>query len=205
MILSRFKSKVIITAAIILMICMIWIMAFNIGASNTESVIIPYVKNSSHTITEFVEVEVEKSVPIVSRTEIIEVIKPVYIENIVEVPQEVPLEVPMKLKDWDSLEQLQNFLANDDTDQRIILSVDSQGQISFSGQCEDYALQLRDRAMAQGMYLSLQALHPAEYQKWYDQPAKSAAYHAICMARIGNEFWYIEPANDRVWLAMYLD
>ncbi len=175
-------------------------MTFHVGANYAKPDVIPYVKNSSHTVTRLVKVEVEKPVPVVSQLKTIEVIKPVYIENTIE----VPYEVPVKLKDWDSVEQLQDFLKNDDTDQRIILTTDSNGAVKFDGQCEDFALQLRDRAMAIGMYLSVQVLHPEEYRKWYPS-ATTDAYHAICMARIGNEFWYIEPSTDQCWLAMYLD
>lgn len=59
--------------------------------------------------------------------------------------------------------------------------------------------------MAIGRYLSIQVLDQSEYQKWYGVPVIPDIYHAICMARIGNEFWYIEPINDKYWLALNLD
>jgi hypothetical protein len=154
--------------------------------------------NSSRYVEKPVYIEVEKTVPV---EKLVEVEKPVYVERKIE----VPVEVPVMLKDWDSLEQLEEFLKNDDTDQKITLTADNTGNINFNGQCEDFALQLRDRAMAIGRYLSIQALHPKEYEKWYGQTAQPNQYHAICMARIGNEFWYIEPQTDKHWLALYLD
>ena len=127
--------------------------------------------------------------------------KPVYIMKEIE----VPVEIPVVLKDWDSLESLEEFLINDDTEKTVIIIADSEGKIIFDNQCEEYALQLRDRAMATGMYLSVAALHPKEYEKWYSKQAKPNQYHAICIAVIGNELWYIEPQTDEHWLALYLD
>jgi hypothetical protein len=59
--------------------------------------------------------------------------------------------------------------------------------------------------MAIGRYLSVQVLNPAEYEKWYGQAVGPEIYHAICMARIGNELWYIEPSNDKQWLALHIN
>jgi hypothetical protein len=144
---------------------------------------------------------------VVTQTEYIDryIEKPVYVEIEKSIYVEREVEVPVMLKDWNSVEELEEFLANDDTEEHIILTAGSDGKINFDGQCEDFALQLRDRAMAINKYLSVIALHPEEYRKWYGKQLKSNEYHAICMARIGNEFWYIEPATDKHWLALYLD
>jgi len=199
--IATIRGKVIVPVAIVLVICATWTIALNVGLTNASPVIVKHVKNSSYPVTEPVYIEVVKTVPVEQPVWTTEVIQPVYFET--KVP--VNLEVPVLLKDWDSPEQLFEFLKNDDTDQSITFTADSGGQISLGGQCEDFALQLRDRAMAAGMYLSVVALPPQEYEKWYDQPVKADQYHAICMARIGNEFWYIEPTTDEYWLALYLD
>lgn len=110
------------------------------------------------------------------------------------------------LEDWDSPEELQAFLAQDDTDSHIVLRCNSQGIAKLNGICEDRAFQLRDNAMAQGKYLSVFPLDRTEYHKWYGVWLKSNQYHMICGAKVGdNEFWYIEPGNDKCWLAQYLD
>ena len=131
--------------------------------------------------------------------------KPVYVEIEKPIYVERKVEVPVMLKDWNSVGELEEFLAIDDTEGHIILIAGSDGKINFNAQCEDFALQLRDRAMAIDKYLSVIALPPEEYKKWYGKRLKSNEYHAICMARIGNEFWYVEPATDEYWLALYLD
>lgn len=199
--IATIKGKVIVPVAIVLVICATWTIALNVGLTHAEPDVITYVKNSSYPVTEPVYIEAVKTVSVEQPVRTVEVIQPVYFET--KAP--VPLEVPVLLKDWDSPEQLFEFLSNDDTDQNFIFTADSQGHISLNGQCEDYALQLRDRAMAEGMYLSVVALPPQEYEKWYGQPVGADQYHAICMARIGNEFWYIEPTTDECWLALYLD
>ena len=119
-----------------------------------------------------------------------------YVSYPVRVPVEVIKEVVVfrELTDWDSIEELVTFLEQDDTDQRIVLKAGDDGIIKFNGQCEDYALQLRNRAMAQGKYLSIIVIE-----------VEGNRYHALCMARIGNEFWYIEPQTDECWLFCYLD
>ena len=199
--ISTIKGKFMVTVAIVFVVCATWTIALNVGLTHAKPDIIKHVKNSSHSVTETVYIEVVKTIPLVQPVQTIEVIQPVYVEK--KVP--VPIEMPVLLKDWDSPEQLTEFLNNDDTDRSITFTADSRGRISLSGQCEDFALQLRDRAMAAGMYLSVGALPPREYEKWYGQPVRADQYHAICMARIGNEFWYIEPTTDECWLALYLD
>ncbi len=109
------------------------------------------------------------------------------------------------LTDWESPEELQAFLAEDDSNRHVYLRPDANGVNQLDGQCEDLALQLRDRAMAKGKFLSVIVLHPAEYLKWYGVYPINGEYHAINMAVIGNEFWYIEPRNDKAWAALRLD
>ncbi len=109
------------------------------------------------------------------------------------------------LTDWESVAELRQFLDMDETDTHVFLKADEAGVIKLTNQCEDLALQLRDRAMEQGKYLSVIALSPDEYLKWYGEVRPPGSYHAICMARIGNEFWYVDPSDDRHWLALYLD
>ena len=191
----KIHDRVIVSIAAILVLCVVWA-GFGYGLDHGEREVVAQTKYVYRYIEKTVYVEVEKPV-YVSEPVYIEVEKPIYVER--------EAEVPVMLKDWNSLEELEEFLANDDTEERVILTAGNDGKINFSGQCEDSALQLRDRAMAINKHLSVIVLHPKEYEKWYGKQLKSNEYHAICMARIGNEFWYIEPATDKHWLALYLD
>jgi hypothetical protein len=191
-------SKVVVSVAITILFCALWVLTLNAILVHTEPRVLAYVKNTSYIEREPVYIEVEKLVPEITT---IEIDRPVVIEKEIEVTRDVPV----TLTDWDSTEQLAEFLKNDNTDRVVILRADSAGKIEFNGQCEDLALQLRDRSMVIGKYLSVQVLNPYEYEKWYGISVGTNVYHAICMARIGNGFWYIEPSNDKYWLALNLD
>lgn len=131
--------------------------------------------------------------------------------TIVEVPkyievQKIITKVEYKtLDDWDNKDELLNFIADDDTDTHIILKANSEGIISFDGQCEDFAIQLINRAEAIGKRLYFIPLHRSEYAKWYGESIPIGTYHAICCAIIGNDVYYIEPQDDRCWKALELD
>jgi len=109
------------------------------------------------------------------------------------------------LDDWSSVEELEAFLEEDDTDRHVYLKAGSDGVVRFNNQCEDKAFQLRDRAEAIGKRLETEVLDRYEYYKWYKVWLKKNRYHVINKALIGNEWWYIEPSSDRLWLGLYLD
>ena len=157
---------------------------------------------------------------VVTKTEYIYVDCPVEVIKEIEVPVEVEIiktvEIPVYktievvqykvLSDWTSLEELQAFLVNDNTDSVVQLVANSNGVVTFNNQCEDKAIQLMDNATEAGKRLSFVPICPVEYQKWYGTYPGDNNYHAICGALVGdNEFYYVEPSDDKVWLAQYLD
>jgi len=152
-------------------------------------------------------VEVVKEVEVIKEVEVpVEVIKevekPVYMYDTVEVEKNVFVE----LLDWVTVDELEAFLLNDDTDSHIYLIADSDGVVQLNGQCEDIAIQLMDNAALVGKRLSFVPLSPDEYLKWYGTYPGNNVYHAICGALVGdNEFYYIEVDDDRYWLAINLD
>ena len=112
---------------------------------------------------------------------------------------EVIKEVPVKLKDFESIGQLREFLDQDDTDSRLV----AKGVIYLQGSCEDRALQLQNRAMDAGYKMSIQVLG-----KLYNNDGQYyfvGRLHAICSVIIGNEFIFIEPSTDECWIGAYLD
>jgi len=130
--------------------------------------------------------------------------------KIIEVPVEViveaPTEIIVPITDWDSVSSLKAFLESDNTSEVVRLTANGDGTIRLNGQCEERALQLINGAQAEGKRLFFVPLHPAEYLKWHGKEIEEGHYHAICGALVGNnEFWYIEPSNDKCWLAQYLD
>ena len=101
----------------------------------------------------------------------------------------------LTLRDWDSVLELECFLALDDAP--LVLVADKTGKIIFDGQCEDFAFQLRDRARLWGRNLDTEILTPQETRNL----TGVRGWHVINKAVIGNEFWYVEPQNKTFWFA----
>ena len=102
------------------------------------------------------------------------------------------VEVPMELSDWESLEELENFLAEDDTDHHRYFT----GVALFEGFCVSQAEHLRDEAAKIGRNLEVIPIYPKEYLRVFKTRRKE--YHAICMARVDHSFYLVEPDNDVV-------
>ncbi len=119
-----------------------------------------------------------------------EVKRVVEVEVIKEVEVEVIKEVPMGVREFDSLDELTQFLEIDDTDSHIILRPirGSSGQISFENICDHYALQLQRQALEAGYLMSTEIIKNN---------------HMINCAVTGNEIYFIEPQTDEVWLWGY--
>jgi hypothetical protein len=110
---------------------------------------------------------------IVTQTEIQYVDKPVYFY----------VDKPVNLTDWNSVDELKQFL----TDHGVV------GMFAYdlaTGQqrlatCGEFSYALRDNAEAQGKYLAVES----DVTQWY----------AYCMARVGNQCWFIEPQSNQIW------
>lgn len=123
----------------------------------------------------------------------------------VEVTREVT--VLEKLTDFSCIEELEAFLKEDDTNERLFLRADNTGVAKLTGVCEERAFQLRDRAIAEGKRLETEILSYVECVRYsYDMSnVDGNDGHYINKAVIGNGVYYIEPSTDRIWLAYYLD
>ena len=105
--------------------------------------------------------------------------------------------VPVKLRDFDSLEELKAWLR----EQPILIRLDSK-----SADCENFALGLQQKALKDGYLMSFEAIWPAEYNELFKEHQLSPnRIHAINLVIIGNNVYYIEPFTDEVVLAGYLD
>lgn len=143
------------------------------------------------TITEYVEVE--KPV-----TKYVIVEKPIYIERIVEVETikevEIIVEVPIELRDFESVEELREWLTKECT-------------FTLSGKdidCDNYALELQQRGLKDGYLLNFEAILPDEYNKLFKK-LKIDGLHAMNSAIIGNTFYYIEPQTREIAWGGFLD
>ena len=114
---------------------------------------------------------------------------PVYVGVIVEVPVEVIKEVPIELREFESVEVLEEWYMDNQAPLRFTDKADFNNPEYETGlDCDDYATYLRDRAHAQGYLMSLQIVE--------------AGTHMINMVMIGNDIFYLEPdprVDYKIW------
>lgn len=102
----------------------------------------------------------------------------------------------LPLHDWGNLAELRQFLKEDNTDSCVYARANEQGVIVFDSCCVDQAEHLRDEAAKIGRNLEVIPVTPKEYRRIFG--ASKDEYHAVCMARIGDYFYAVEPDNDMV-------
>jgi len=114
-------------------------------------------------------------------------------------------------REFVSVEELELFLKNDDTDKILFLRAGKDGIIRFNDQCEDYAFNLQERAKVAGYIMETELLSKTDCIKWkryIEGDPYSLGYndaHMIDKVYIGNAVWFIEPANDKIWSPYNLD
>ncbi len=114
---------------------------------------------------------------------------------------EVVVEVPVELRNFESTEELEEWLEDNHIDYAIMLYM---GGKKFD--CDDYALRLIKDAKADGFQLWFQVL-PPNYKRpdTRERITKSDEAHALCSAIIGNGLYFIEPQTDEYWFAAEVD
>jgi len=108
------------------------------------------------------------------------------------------------LQDWESVLEIECFLALDDGEP-LVLRAGADGKIPFNGHCEDFAFQLRNRAMAWGRYLDVEIITQDEYYDHFKERLPRNVVHAINKAVIGNEFWFVDKKSGDIWHQYNLD
>ncbi len=118
-----------------------------------------------------------------------------YRDVVREVVKEVTVEKQIEQKEFSSKEELEEWLAEDDTKTTVYFFVKADGTEGSSDEydCDDYALALQRRASKDGYLMSVTIIDKN------DQP------HMINLATIGNDVYYIEPQTDEVWFYSNLD
>jgi len=98
-------------------------------------------------------------------------------QELEELPPQFENTEVKQVRHFNSLDELEEWLAEDDTDQLLY---------SDEFNCIDFALQLQERALADGYILSTEVL--------------PIAYHWANIAVVGDVFYIIEPQDDRIIL-----
>jgi len=121
----------------------------------------------------------------------VEVIKEVVEKEIEyrDIVKEVTIEKPIEQSEFSSKEELEKWLAEDNTEKNVYFFVRADGTEVSSAKydCDDYALDLQKRALKDGYLMSASVVE------------KGDQLHMINLATIGNDVYYIEPQTDEVW------
>ncbi len=106
-----------------------------------------------------------------------------------DIVKEVVIEKPIEQSEFSSKEELEKWLAEDDTEGNVYFFVRADGTEVSSAKydCDDYALDLQKRALKDGYLMSASVVE------------KGDQLHMINLVTIGNDVYYIEPQTDEVW------
>ena len=136
-------------------------------------------------------------------------------ENVIEKVEYKPvekdilssIETPRPLRDFQDLEELEQWLGNievRDIAEGVTAKEVNQGIKSFD--CDDYALKLQEKALREGYIMSFEIIYPSEYNNLFKQgQIPAGTIHAINLVIIGNEVYYIEPKTREIVFVAHLD
>ena len=109
--------------------------------------------------------------------------------------------VPVELRNFSDLEELKQWLE----DRKNVTTVRFQSPDTIVD-CDDYALELQYKALADGYLISLEIIGPSEYNEIFkNSELPPNTLHAINLVIIGNDAYYIEPQTDEVVFVAQLD
>lgn len=124
--------------------------------------------------------------------------RPVAVVNNIERVQRIPVE----LRNFNSLEELKQWLAAVAMNITTIFFQRPDAPVD----CDDYALDLQRKALADGYILSFQIISRSEYNAVFQgELPPGQSLHAINLAIIGNNVYYIEPQTGEITFVIYLD
>ena len=109
--------------------------------------------------------------------------------------------VPIELRNFSDLKELKQWLK----DRKNVTTVRFQSPDTIVD-CDDYALELQHEALADGYIMSFEVIGEGEYNALFKTSLPtSQSLHAINLAIIDNDVYYIEPQTDEIVLVAQLD
>lgn len=109
--------------------------------------------------------------------------------------------VPAELRNFSDLEELKRWLE----DRKNPTTVRFQS-LDTIVDCDDYALELQHKALADGYIMSFEVIGESEYNALFKTPLPpTQSLHAINLVIIDNGAYYIEPQTDEIVFAAHLD
>ena len=124
--------------------------------------------------------------------------KPVAVVEYIERTQKVPVE----LRDFSDIGELKQWLVEMGMNTTTTYFQSSGVTID----CDDYALDMQHKALADGYIMSFEVISISEYNAVFKSklpPGQSL--HAISLVIIGNDAYYIEPQTSEIGFAAHLD
>lgn len=110
------------------------------------------------------------------------------------VQKEIIVEKPIELREFVSLQELVDWLEQDETDATLYFTVKVDlSNLNSKYDCDDFAYHLQKSALAEGYLMSTEII------------IKEGEQHMINSTSIGNNIYFIEPQTDEVWLGAYRD
>jgi molybdopterin converting factor small subunit len=109
--------------------------------------------------------------------------------------------VPVELRNFNTLDELEQWL-DGIYNQTTIRFIQNDSVID----CDDYALEMQQKALSDGYIMSFQIINYTEYNQIFAFALpEGQSLHAINLAIIGNSVFYIEPQTGEIAHAAYLD
>ncbi len=109
---------------------------------------------------------------------------------------------PAELRHFENLEELRQWLAVAAESTATVYFQPPGGEVD----CDDYALALQSRALADGFIVSFEIIGRDEYNSLFSgRLPPGQDFHAINLAIIGNDAFYIESQTGEVIRAVSLD
>ncbi|MFC1934514.1 hypothetical protein ACFLWC_07370 [Chloroflexota bacterium] len=108
---------------------------------------------------------------------------------------------PVELRNFNDLDELKQWLGN----KMDVTTIRLQSPAS-EVDCDDYAREMQCKALADGYIVSFEVIGVREYNALFKTKlSHSQPLHAINLAIIGNDIYYIEPQTGEVAFVVYLD
>jgi len=110
--------------------------------------------------------------------------------------------VPMELRNYNGLEELKQWLVEVNTNTTTIYFERPDAVVD----CDDFALALQRKALADGYMMSFQIIETNRYNSLFESSKMPPnSLHAINLVVIGNNAYYIEPQTGEIVFAAQLD
>ena len=126
-----------------------------------------------------------------------------YVEEIVVEKEYVDVirHVPVEFRNFKNRTELEQWLE----ERNQVPSIRFQ-QKDIIIDCDDFAFEMQQKALADGFIISFEIIGIREYNELFStQLSEGQALHAINLSIIGNDVYYIEPQTGEIVYAAYLD